>query len=170
MHNNWMIKLRHGFSLFEVIVYIAIISVVMTAVLSIVARSVLNRVKAEALFSVTSSTRFAMERMVQDIRAAADIDETDLASNVLTVESAQGVIRQYAVINDQLTVSTNGATPIALTPDNLMVTEFSLADRTTVGTATTAVEVTLTLETVSTNPSPEYHADFSLETTATSRL
>lgn len=161
---------RQGFSLFEVIVYLAIISVVMTAVLSIVARSVLNRVKAEALFSVTHSTRFAMERMVQDVRAAADINETDLASNILTVESAEGTIHSYTLVDGQLMLSINGITPVALTPDTLRVTSFTIEDRTTVGTEATAVELELSLETASNNPRPEYQADFSLNTTATTRL
>ena len=159
-----------GFSLFEVIVYVAIISVVMTAVLSIVARSALNRVKAEALYTVTSSTRFALERMTQDVRAAADIDESDLASNILTLTAADGTVRQYAVTDDQLTVSTNRAAAVALTPTSVRVTDFTLTDRTTTGTEATAVQLSLALETASTNPRPEYQADFSLVTTATMRL
>jgi Tfp pilus assembly protein PilV len=164
------IQKQTGFSLFEVIVYLAIISVVMTAVLSIVARSVLNRVKAETIYSVTSSTRYAVERMTQDIRSAADIDETDLASNILTVESATGEIRSYQVVDGQLVVSTNGATAIPLTPTSLTVEAFSLADRTTVGTEINAVELTLSLASASTNPRPEYQADFSLTTTVSTRL
>lgn len=163
-------KTRQGFSLFEVTVYIAIIAVVMVAVLGIVAETVLNRIKAEALHNVTASTRFALERISQDIRAATDIDETDLSSNLLTITLADGTVREYYATAGQLYVATNGGPDIALTPSNVTVTEFSLEDRTTVGSETKDVTVTLSIESVTTNPRPEYQADFSLTTTVSARL
>ncbi len=168
MHYNR--KTSVGFSLFEVIVYLAIISVVMTAVLSIVTRSVLNRVKAETIFTVTSNTRYAVERMTQDIRSAADIDETDLSSNILTVEDATGEVRSYQVLDGRLVVSVNGAVAVPLTADSVTVDTFYLVDRTTVGSETQTVEFTLGLASASSNPRPEYQADFSLTTTVSTRL
>lgn len=159
-----------GFSLFEVIVYLAVIGVVLTAVLSIATQSILNRIKAEALHTVTATTRFALERMAHDVRAATEIDATDLTSNILTVTLADGTIRQYAVTGDQLMVSTNGATAIALTPTTVTVTEFTLTDRTSFGSDVSAVSITLAVENAAVNPRPEYQADFSLSTTVSTRL
>ncbi len=156
-------KIRAGFSLFEVTVYLAIVSVVMVAVLGIVAQTVLNRIKAEALQNVTVSTRFAVERISQDVRAAADISGT-------TITLADGTTRYYYVAADQLYVSTNGSSGVALTPSNLTVTEFSFTDRTTVGTDTKDISITLAVENTATNPRPEYQADFSLTTTVSARL
>ncbi|EKD79624.1 MAG: hypothetical protein ACD_41C00024G0008 [uncultured bacterium] len=156
-------KIRSGFSLFEVTVYIAIISVVMVAVLGIVAQTVLNRIKVEALHNVTASTRFAIERMSQDVRAAADISGT-------TITLADGTTEYYYVTGGQLLISTNGGTGVALTPSNLTVTEFSFTDRTTVGSDTKDISITLAVENDATNPRPEYQADFSLTTTVSARL
>lgn len=159
-----------GFSLFEVIVYLAIIGVVMTAVLSIATQSILNRIKAEALHAVTATTRFALERMVQDVRAATEVDATDLTSNILTVTLADGTVRQYQVTTDQLVVSTNGATAVALTPTTVNITEFTLTDRTSFGSNVNAVGITLAVENDAANPRPEYQAEFSLSTTVSPRL
>ncbi|MBI4407174.1 MAG: type II secretion system protein [Candidatus Kerfeldbacteria bacterium] len=161
---------RTGFSLFEVIVYLAIVGVVITAVLSVATQSILNRIKAEALHSVTATTRFAIERMTQDVRAATEIDAADLASNVLTITLADGTIRQYQVTADQLTVSTNGAAALALTPTTVNITEFTLTDRTSFGSDVNAVGITLAVENDAANPRPEYQAEFSLSTTVSTRL
>lgn len=156
-------KIRRGFSLFEVTVYIAIIAVVMVAVLGIVAETVLNRIKAEALHNVTASTRFAIERMSQEVRAA-----TDISGTIITL--ADGTVRQYYVTGGQLYVATNGGSGVALTPSNISVTEFNFTDRTTVGTDTKDVSITLSVESNTSNPRPEYQAEFSLTTTVSARL
>lgn len=163
-------KIKKGFSLFEVIIYIAIVAVVFTTVLGIVARSISNRIKAESIYTVTHGTRFALERMVQTVRAGTDIDEADFSSNILTVTLADGTILSYQVVADQLVLSTNGGAAVTLTPSTSRVTEFTLTDRTTVGTAVEALEITLALEQNAANPRPEYLADFSLTTTAMLRL
>lgn len=163
-------KTRLGFSLFEVTVYIAIISVVMVAVLSIVAQTVLNRIKAEALYNVTASTRFAMERIAQDIRQAADIDEGDLASDTLTLTLADGTTHSYSVSSNQLYLATNGGTGVALLPDDIDVTAFTLTDYTSYGAEAKDITVTLSVEQATNNPRPEYQADFSLTTTVSARL
>lgn len=163
-------KIRSGFSLFEVTVYIAIISVVMVAVLSIVAQTVLNRIKAEALHNVTASTRFAMERMALDVRAATDIDEGDLSINALTIILADGTEHAYFVRSGQLQLSINDGTGVALTPDRITVTSFTLDDNTSVGSEAKDITITLAVENTTSNPRPEYQADFSLTTTVSARL
>ena len=164
-----------GFSLFEVIVYLAVFGVVITAVLSIATQSILNRIKAEALHSVTATTRFALERMAQDVRAATEIDATKLDSNILKVTLANGTTRQYQITAyqitaDQLVVSTNGAAAVALTPTTINIIEFTLTDRTSFGSDVNAVGITLAVENDAANPRPEYLADFSLSTTVSTRL
>lgn len=163
--NTRLFKLKLGFSLFEVIVYIAIVSVVMVAVLGILAQTVLNRVKAETLHSVTHTTRYAVERLAQDVRAATEIDQTAAASDSLVVTLADGTVRTYQVIGEQFTVSTNSGTPITLTPAHLAVTAFTIDSY-----AADYVTVTLALAQAADNPRPEYQADFSLTTTVNTRL
>lgn len=157
------LNVRSGFSLFEVTVYIAIIAVVMVAVLGIVAQTALNRVKAEALHSVTASTRFAVERISQDIRAASDISGT-------TITLADGTTHYYYVSGGQLYLSSNGGTGVALMPDTITVTDFSFIDRTTVGSDTKDISIIVGVEHTASNPRPEYQADFSLTTTVSARL
>lgn len=159
-----------GFSLFEVVVYIAIVSVVMVSILAIAAESMSSRVKAVAMQQVNYQSQFVMSRMTNDIRAATDIDATDLAANTLTVTLADGTTHQYAVSAGVLTLSENGATPVALTGSDVTVTIFTLADRTTAGSVVHEVAIELKIENNASNVSPEYAAAQILTQTVSQRL
>lgn len=159
-----------GFSLFEVVVYIAIVAIVMVSVLAIAAESMSSRVKAVAMQQVNYQSQFVMSRMTNDIRAATDIDTADLAVNSLTVTLADGTTHQYAVTAGVLTLSENSATPVALTGSDVIVTTFTLADRTTVGSDVHEVSIELTVENNSSNVRPEYAAAQTLTSTTTQRL
>lgn len=159
-----------GFSLFEVVVYIAIVSVVMVSILAIAAESMSSRVRAVAMQQVNYQSQFVMSRLTNDIRSATAIDATDLATNTLTVTLADGTTHQYTVTAGVLTLSENGATPVALTGSDVTVTTFTLADRTIVGSTVQTVAIELTIENNASNVRPEYAAAQTLTSTISQRL
>jgi type II secretory pathway pseudopilin PulG len=161
---------RSGFSLFEVVVYMAIVAIMMVAILALAAENLSSRVKAVAMQRVNYQSQFVLDRLSRDVQAATAIDVTDFASNILTVTLADGTTRQYEVVAGKLFVSVNSAAAVALTSDAVIVTTFTLDDRTTVGSDVHAVGIELTLTTAATNVSPEYAASQTLNSTVSRRL
>jgi len=159
-----------GFSLFEVVVYIAIVSILMVSVLAIAAESMSSRVKAVAMQQVNYQSQFVMTRLTNDVRAATTIDAADFSGNVLTVTLADGTTHQFAVTANQMTLSENGGAAVELTSDAVIVSTFTLSDRTTVGSDIHDVSIELTLESASNNVSPDYAASQTLISTASVRL
>ncbi len=161
-----------GFSIFEVVVYIAIVSVVMVSILAIAAESMSSRVKTVAMQQVNYQSQFVLSRLTNDVRAATEIDVTAFAADILTVTLADGTTHRYEVIANQLTLSVNGATPVALTTTAVTVDTFALENRTpiTVSTAIHDVAITLSLSSAANNVSPNYAATQTLTTSVSTRL
>ena len=163
-------KTRAGFSLFEVIVYLAIFGVVLVSILGVVAESISSRAKALALHTVTYQTQVALDRITSDVRAAVDIDETNLASSRLTLTMADGTSREYVVTAGALTITYDSETPIALTNDAVTVTNFSLANITPFGVEARDLTITIGLATITASNRPELAANFELTSAISSRL
>lgn len=163
-------KIRPGFSLFEIVVYMAIVSVFMVSVLTIVVESMSSRIKAMALHTISYQSQFVLNRITSDVRAASDISETDLASNVLTLTMTDGSTHQYQLTSGAITLTVNHGTAEALTSSAVTVDTFTLANRTGYGTQAHDIDVTLALSTSSNTGRPEYNADASLTSTIMTRL
>lgn len=170
MNNKLTRQPSSGFSLFEVIVYLAIVSVLMVTVLAIAAESLATRTKALAMHNVTYEAQFVLDRLTADIRAAADINAADLASHVITLTLANGETHRYEVSNHQIVLRINNGAAQPITSRAVAVSEFVVVDRTAVGDTPNALGLTLTLTAVSTNPRPEFQAEQTLTTTVSTRL
>lgn len=147
-----------GFSLLELLVYIAIISL-MSVVLA-AAFTALTRGRAQSLArsDVESNARFALERITYDLTRAASVAVPTLAATSSTLEmtSTSGTIN-YAVTGGALTRSVNGgageritARTVTLDAPIFVRTENYNAP---LAATTTAVQVVLTVR--SANPGAE---------------
>lgn len=159
-----------GFSLLELILYLALFSIVIISVVTIAARSVSSRTKSRAVQNVEYSARYVVERMTSDIRSAVDINEADFSSNVLTLTMSDGEIVTYQESGDAMTLQRNSNSAIGLTPTNIQVDTFSLIDRSPVGTEITDVDITMAVSTSAPAARQEYDASFTLTSGARMRM
>lgn len=160
---------RAGFSLFEAIVYMAIMSVLLVTILTIVVQSMTTRTKAMVMQNVTYETQFVLDRLTTDIRAAVAISSIDLAANILTITLADGSIHRYEQQGTRIMFRRNNQPPVTLTSADVAVSEFVVSNRTTVGSDVQTIGIALTVDSVTHNPRPEFNASQSLTTTVTTR-
>lgn len=159
-----------GFSLFELIVYLAIFGLLITAILSIAVQSLNSKVKSQAMTEVETATRYSLERITADVRMATDIDETDLTSNTLTLTQGNGDTVRYQVTSGQLTRSLNGAAAVTLTASTVTVDDFTITNTTPSGSDANDLIVSLTTRTINNTERREYDADLTLTTALSTRL
>lgn len=158
-----------GFSLFELVVYIAIFSIVIISVVSIATRSIASKTKALATQEVEQTTRFALQRITSDVRSAVDIDETAFVSNVLTLTMIDGSIITYSRSSNAITIERNGGGAVQLTSGDVSVDEFVLQNNTGFGTEYKDITVNIATSTSSASNRPEYVANFELTSTVSLR-
>lgn len=157
--------LQSGFSLFEIIVYLAIFSMVIVSILTIAARSLGSKAKALAITEVEYNTRYPLQRISSDVRSAVDINETNFASNRLTLTMANGDEVEYVVTDNILTIERNSAGAVALTSDAVSVDSFTVQDISPIspaGSEITDMSVTISVSVTSLSGRPEYNADAEL--------
>lgn len=163
-----MNRTHRGFSLIELLVYIAILSL-MSVVLS-VAFTALTRGRAQSIArsEVESNARFALERMTYDVSAASALLSPLLgtASSTLRVV-VNGETIAYRVHAGVLERSVNGGAVEPVTDAVVLVdtSAFTRAENynPTLGATTTAVQARMTIR--SANPAAE--AAYSTELQAT---
>ena len=141
-----MLSHSHGFSLIEVLVYLALLVVIAVIVVEtfLSLRNVFAQARAHHL--VTAAAEASLERMVFEIEDAAEVVVLDSVfgshPGSLTV-SNDGVTRAFYINSGQLRVKENGVdagplTPSAVTVENLIFTRY-------VNAHTEAVRISLTL-------------------------
>ncbi len=163
---------KQGFSIFEVIVYIALFSLVIVSILTIAARSLSSKTKAIVIQEVEHNARYSMARIASDIRSATDIDESDLdVSNILTLTMADGSEVQYARSSSSLTIERNSSGAINLTSDDVTVDTFTLENNTStdVSSEYQTVTVTLGISAGAAVDRPEYKYDYEVTSTISIR-
>ncbi len=158
-----------GFSLFELVVYIAIFSIVIVSVISIATRSVASKTKALATQETEYATRFALQRITSDVRSAVDIDETSFAGNVLMLTMTDGSIVTYTRSGNAITVERNGGGAVQLTSGDVSIDDFTLENNTGFGSEYKDITVHIATSTSSASNRVEYTANFELTSTVSLR-
>lgn len=147
---------QKGFSLVELIIYIAFVSIVSTVYVSYAVDILTSVQKAHVQRDVQQNARFAMERMMQEIRAAEGINVggSTFGSHpgVLSLATSTPATNPtiFDVSGGVLRMTQGASAPVSLTADtfivsNLVFTNLSINNR------TTNVRVSLTVE----HPNPD---------------
>ena len=134
-----------GITLVEVLLYLAIFSVLIVTIISFSTRISLSQVKTQSLEEIQQESRYVMERLTIDSDNNIDLDST--------YELIDGVIYRSSV---------------ALTSDQVNITDFSLTYMTTAAIYP-SVKVDLTVQDASYGQRKEYNNEITLSTVLTLR-
>lgn len=110
VHDSITPDSRAGFSLLELLIYIAILSLITLVIGNAFVSFNRSRGQVEARSEVNTALRFAIEKMAQDIHAAssATTPATAGATSSTLVLSVSGTTVSYCVVNSQLLRDTSG--------------------------------------------------------------
>ncbi|MCC2630346.1 MAG: hypothetical protein K0S38_155 [Candidatus Paceibacter sp.] len=148
-----MKHIRHnqGFSLIEMLIYIAVLTIISLAVTSTVLSFTTSYRTLGVMRIVERSATDAMERMTREIRGATNVDTNNstFGSNpgvlsLVTTEDAVSTTTRFYVSSNTLKVDVNGIDIGPLTTNNVVVTNLVFTLATT--TYTTAVKIDMTLQ------------------------
>lgn len=130
-----------GFTLVELIIYIALISVFITSSIYFAWDVIYGREKANQEQVVAQSARIALEKIAKEIRSAKDVQSIspgqlvlDKGGSTTAIELSSGVIR----------ISPSGLGPYNLTSNQVRVTDLSFTDLSTSNAK--SLKVTIKLE------------------------
>jgi len=140
-----------GFSLIEMLVYIAILILAVVAMVVSFLSFNASLVRNQAYRELTHVANLTLDRMVRDIRAAASADTT--VSNQITLSTEGGATTTvYALSNDTVNLTVNGKNLGTLTEDDVKVEDLTFSKFENIGTEleTTLVRVQMTLSMAST--------------------
>jgi prepilin-type N-terminal cleavage/methylation domain-containing protein len=167
--------MKKGFTLFEMLIYIAVLSSVILAVSSFFLWIVRSNVKAKAMREVSNNARRAMEILTLEIKEAKSVYEPtsvfSTSSGQLSLETTKYLpadeLQTYIDFfrcEKRLCLKKEGQDPVALTSDNVEVNNLEFNQIATTSTAP-SIRIGLTIDYKAPAEKPEYRA--SINTTST---
>lgn len=167
-------KMKRGFTLIEVLVYIAVLAIVIVAVSSFLIWATHSNTKVKAMRETLDNARRAMEIMSYEIREAKSIYTSTTTSNQLSLETThylpEGETLTYIdfyLCDNRLCLKEESQNPIALTSDRVEVSNLVFSQIIT-GTAP-SVQIDLRIEYKNPTGRPEYQASVNLKSTVSLR-
>jgi len=182
IYKNWVSKFCHsnfvirnscgGFSLLELIIYVAILAIVMTVLATSFVSINKGRGKSEAQIAVNSNMRFVLERIGQDIRGASAISlpATANATSSSLTTTVSGVQIAYCLVSGILRRQSGGAcsgASEALSSQEVLISNivFTRLENANTITAKTAVSIEVSLGMSYAGTSPDWQYSGSKKTT-----
>lgn len=148
--------MRKGFSLIEILIYIVIVGVIAIVFVTFVIDITVSAQKSRVNQEVQQQLRFSMQRIIQEIQAADDINTGastfDLHPGVLSLATDDVSTNPtlFSLNNGQLEITEGVAAAQALTSSKYVVTNFVVEDLSVAG-RTKVIRVSITME----HPNPE---------------
>lgn len=142
---------RSGFSLVEMLVYIAVLMFAVTAMVVSFLSLDTSLIRNQAYRELTHTANIVLERMVRDIRAA-ETANTSVANQLTLVTPNGATTTVYALSGNDIDLTVNGIDLDTINDADVSVDALTFTKYDNVGTEleTSLVRVTLTLS-VSTN-------------------
>ncbi len=163
-----------GFTLTEALVYMSILILLISSIGAFFLWAVRLHTKTLALGAVTANIQRALGVLTSEIRWAQSIYEPTTSLIQLSLETSNqtpagesSTYVDFFVCEQRLCLKREGQNPIALTSQQVEVTDFQVEE---VGTDTaSSVEITLEIQYQNPNNRPELDASRSITTTVSSR-
>lgn len=137
--------MKKAFTLIEMLVFLAVFTLLISAVAAFLLWTVRGNVKSRAVREVIDNGRRALAAVTYEIRSASVLYTPTLTSNQISLETAAGApTGETTVYVDiyrcglRLCVKREGEPPVALTSEAVEVTNVAFRQ---IGTTTPAVEV-----------------------------
>ena len=150
-----MVHDKSGMTLVELVVLTGLFVVVGGLAINFFLATLTGRAKATANVEVQEQARFAMQKLVYEIRRSADVDPTtDFGVNLATTGGATLDLdnndvaldpTSFQVVGGVLVMDQGATTGLEITSDDVQVTELTLTDRSTGNGRSKHILITLTV-------------------------
>lgn len=168
-----VLKNKKGFTLLELTIYVLIVGIVLTAITMYAIDVIGAQTKAKSYQEVQYNARFAMRRIVNEIRRADDLNTGssifDTHPGVLSIgnnDPAKDPL-VFDIASNRLRM-TQGGTPYFLTSDKVEITNLIFKDL-SVANRTKNIKIFITVAHRNPENREEFDADFTITSTAVIR-
>ena len=161
-----------GFTLIEIIIYTAIVSIILAAVINFAWNIIYGKSKTSSWQEVQQNIRFTMERITQEVRSASGVNNIGIggSANSLSLEMADPDLNPtiFDVSGDKVRLTQGASGPYELTTDELEVTNLNFTNLSYADTSGT-IRIELTIEHKNPGGVIEYEASINMVSTVSLR-
>lgn len=171
--------MRKGFTLTEVLVYIAVLAIIIAAVSSFLLWQISSSAKSRATRETQYNAERALSIMTQEIREARSVYTPTSVFNInpsqLSLETAKyapageaaGYI-DFFICGTQLCLKKESQNPVALTSESVEISNLIFRQIATTSTIP-SIQIELKVDYIATSTRPEYQASFAATSTVSLR-
>ena len=164
-----------GFTIIEVIAYIAVLGIIGTSFSSVFLWGIKTYTKSQVMQETTWNAQRAMDIMEQEIRAAEDVYSPTTSVSQLSLETTRYTAPDHStsfidffLCEEKLCFKKESQDPVVLTSNNVRVTQLSFQEVRT-DPAIPSVRITLRVEYKNPNSRPELSSSLELSSVASVR-
>lgn len=171
---------REGFTLLEILIYIAVLAVVILGVHALLIWTIHSNTKAKVMREVLDNSRRAMEIMTHEIREAKSIYTPTSTSTQLSLETKhylpEGESFTYidfylcGTASTTLCLKKESQAPIALTSDEVEVNDLVFTQLIATSTVPSSIQIHLKIDYKNPYDRPELLASINTTSTASLRV
>lgn len=150
-------KFYEGFTLIELILYVSIITIVMSALIPFAWNIIGGSVKSTVEQDVSSQARYVSERIKYEIRNASDITSVNPTSISLT-NFAPDTTTVISLVGSKMQINKNGTGAVDLNSDDTAISGLTFVDYSSADLKSKNIKFTFTLDDSYTGSRQEYNA------------
>lgn len=159
-------QFQKSFTLIEVLVYIAILSIIIVAISAFVLWSTHSTAKAKVMRETLYNVRRALEIMTYEIKIAKSISPTSNINHLILENNTTTEFYLCGVDSTTLCQKKGAETPIFLTSDKIEVNNLEFLQ---IATSTPSIQISLKVDYKNPTNRPEYEASVNVTSTAALR-
>lgn len=174
MKNVFNNEKGEGFTLLEILIYLAVALIIITVILSSVFWLIRSNTKNRIVRETTDATKRATEIMIYEAKRANSIyvptttvDQLSLEVNDYLPEQETRSYIDFYICGDSLCMKKESQNPIRIIPDNMEVTDLSFTY--ILSGQTESIKINLTIDYKNLSNRPEYETSVSLESSISLR-
>ena len=178
-HRSLVISHKSGFTLIELVVYVAVLGMVLASVLTFLLWVVKSQTKTDAMRQVLAAGQRTLEvisreaSVAQGVYTPTSVFGSSPGQLSLQTAAYPAPGETYSYIDfykcqDKLCMKRESQNPLAITSDNVSLTNLTFSHIVT-GQNRSSLQITLTLAAKTFSPNPEYQASLTLTDTVTLR-
>ena len=171
--------MKRGFTLIELVVYVAVLGTVLASVLTFLLWTVKSQAKTNAMRQVLAAGQRSLEVVSREVAVARSVYTPTSVFNSspgqVSLQTAQYVpvgetssYIDFYKCEDKLCMKRESQNPLAITSDKVSLTNLTFL-RLVTGQNRSSIQITLTFAAKTSSPNPEYQASITLTDTVTLR-
>jgi len=156
------IKNEKGFSFIELILYVAIITIVLSAIIPFALTIITSAAKSNTQQEVFSQARFISEKIKYEIRNAVGINSVSTESISLATDDVSTDPTIISLTSGDVTIKKGSGSAVLINSDFVTITGLTFTNNTSVDNKTKNISFVLSLEDNLTSVRQEYKASTSI--------